>query len=255
MPKFKKEKFYFIDQKERRDSDVLEFECDISINSKGDFYTNLPVGVVDKFKIVGITGAYNPKTGIYGYFEAKTFDELKGFINELGKEYLTKEVISKTIKIEYSIETTCTYAKTVDGLFPNGYYVPNGAEDYWREGTKENSFRSDAVVYGLEIYAMPFIETIYQYKSGKLFHKKEFNSSYFDDAEFGDNGKWLQAIVRQKKPSGGVLQEIEYTEETAGFFKSIFESLFAINEKIKGNFTPEKVKLLSQNFGQKLLNS
>ena len=248
MPKFLTKHFTFTDPSERKEGDSLQFSCDVQISSKGHFYTYLPIGITEAFEQVGIKTTFNYKTNKPGFVEADTFAGLEAIIETYGKEYISKEIISQTVKIEYSIETSCHYVLDENGCFgPNGYYVSDKTrtDSYWREGTIK-SFASDAVVYGLQIYAKPFVETVYQYKSGKIYQKKEFNSSRFTEGlKLGENGKWLQAIVRQRKPTDGKIQEVEYDEQVAGFFRSFFESLFQMNEKIKGNFTPENVKQIA----------
>lgn len=247
MGKFKKEKFQFIDTKDRENSDKLEITADILINASGQFYTNLDPDLMRKFKDVGIEAGTATRTDEVGYFQADTYAELAGMIRRIGEEYITKEIVSETLKIEYSIETNCHYAKDGFGIYPNGYDVQEKDADYWREGTIRNTFNHPES-YGFEFYARPFVERTYKYRSGKLFSKKIWTT----EEGFGENGLWLKKIIRQAAPSGGTLREIEYTEEIAGFFRALFESLFLMNEKIKDFVGPEQIRLMAHQ-GKKLL--
>lgn len=231
MPKFKTEKFHFSDRNERECSDVLEFSGDIQINAQGKFYTNLSREVVEKFQAAGINVGSRSKKFENGYFEADTFDGLKNLINELGSDYVTKENVSHVLKIEYSVETICAYALEDGEVFPNGYYVQNKSEgNYWREGTVPR-WTNNTMLYGFNIYAKPFCEVVYKYRSNKTFSKKLFHPGETDG--MGDNGKWLANIIQQKAASNGTIREIEYTEEIAGFFRRIFEFLLGLMSKSK----------------------
>lgn len=254
MPNFKKQDFQFSDKNERgSDSDFLRFSTQIKITSKGEFYTDLPNDVAEKFLDAGVLKQSYQGDVSYKRFKAKTYDDLLAAINKCGEDYLSKELISEALKIEFSIETTCHYAKDETGLFPNGYYIKNKeGVDYWRGGTTKSLFSSDLIEYGLQIYAKPFKESVYRYKSGKIFTKRSFAVS--KENGLGENGQWLQNIIRQKLPQKGTLQEIEYSEEIAGFFRSFFESLFVLNERIQGMINPEQIKLLSSK-GQKLIGN
>lgn len=245
MPKFKTEKFFFYDQQERQDSDVLTFSIDVNISAKGVFYTNLKPEIVEKFEAVGIDTCIAESRNKSGYYEANTYGDLKAIIIKLGEQYVSKEIISQTLKIEYSIETQCNYAFENGEVFPNGYYIENGETgDYWRNGTIKDTFSSPSV-YGFQIYAQPFNEVVYKYPSGKTFKKKLYHPN--DLSGLGENGKWLRAIIRQRKPVGGILREIEYSEDIAGFFRSLFEWLFRLNERIKNMVEPDLIREMAQN--------
>lgn len=250
MPKFKTVNFCFVDQEENHHSDKFEFSAKICINAKGMFYVNLPTFVVESFRSVGIDTGQKTKlnrqsaqTETEGYFESDTFDGLLAEINALGQDYVSKEIVSQRLMIEYAVETDCHYAVENGGVFPNGYYIKNKeAGNYWRSGTLRE-LTSGSTVYGFQIYARPFLEVVYRYRSGKSFTKKLFSSSFLE--EIGENGKWLADVVRQMSPRQGTLHEIEYTEGIAGFFRSLFESLFQLNERLAEGLTPERIKLLA----------
>lgn len=246
MPKFKTEHFHFSDKRERESTDILEFSGDININAEGKFYVNLPRAVVDKFIEAGINAGGRSRNFENGYFESDTFDGLKQAINELGSDYISKEVVSRTLKIEYSIETNCAYAFEDGNVYPNGYYIKDKSEvDYWRDGTIKRMSTS-LINYGFQIYAKPFCEVIYKYRSGKTFSKKLYHPSETDG--LGEHGKWLDDLIRQQVPENGKLREIEYTEEIALFFRKLFESLFRLNEQIKDRFEPEQIRQLATGF-------
>jgi hypothetical protein len=249
MPKFKTEKFRFYDRNEREDSDVLEFSADVNINAEGKFYINLNRDVVEKFKAVGINAGSKSKNHSDGYFEAPTFEGLKKLIEELGSDYISKEIVSRVLKISYSFDTNCSYAIENGEVFPNGYYIKNTDADYWRNGSIK-SFTNDPIDYSFHLYAKPYCELTYKYRSGKIVVKKLFHPSEKDG--LGENGKWLDQLIRQKKPDERNLSEIEYTEEIAGFFRRLFESLFRLNEQIKDRFTPENIRQLASGMGNGL---
>lgn len=185
-----------------------------------------------------------------GRFRASTYKELIDKIGESCQDYISSELIEEKVFIRYSIATACTYKMNGTDFVPNGAYE-NDSD--WINGNYSGTFSSDPLSYGFNVYAVPYVKQTFKYKSGKTFEKEISITYYKGDIEIGPNAKWLHSIVRQTPLRNATIKEIEYTEEVAGVFVSMYKSIFAINEKVKNFTEPEQIKILASK-NQKLIS-
>jgi hypothetical protein len=229
---------------------------DINITKEGEFTTTLSKDTVAILESALIKLSIN-QLGNKGYFKSDTKDGLIKQISDIAQEYVSKELISETIILNYLIRTTCSYAFDNDNnIVPNCSHqwikreYKDAPDNYWKNGTKETN-ATNQEPYGLLVYVKPFVKREYQYKSGKtkvqyihLCYGGEIAQAALDK---GYNLRWLDDICSIAKPNGENTDEIIYTEENALFFVNIIKSICYINEKIKHFVKPEEL--------QKLINS
>lgn len=239
----------------QRDGDHLKFKYTVNVNAEGQFYTNLADEIALKFVSAGVLGH-----GIR-YFEAATFGELKGQIQELADEMVSSKLIDEKIVLRYRIDTACSYAIDPDGVIVphtgNEYLPPHkdlyGNAEHWRGGTISTD-ATNQHPYGIQIVVGPKLRKDYQFKSGKTVTKY----SNIDDPA-GEWLAWLDGLVgmgydRWRSSSPGELEEIDYTEPVALFFVNLIKSICMMNEQIKDKLKPETIKALAES-GVKLLGS
>ena len=168
MPKFKTVKFSFKDRQERDSTERLEFSADIHINVDGRFYLQLDDEIVERFRAVGLdAGVPNQRRKKHaGYFEASDLTNLMHQIDTLGNDYISKEIVEERMMIEYAVDTACSYYRDGDELLPNGEGAKRGDGSGWRDGTANPTFSTHPIVYGFQVYADPFLERTYRYRSG-----------------------------------------------------------------------------------------
>jgi hypothetical protein len=220
------------------DNDALRFSYTISSDSYGVFSTTIPKDVVDKLLQSNVDLKQN-RLGHYGYFSSDTLAGLKGQVDHIIQEYLSREMVSEKIVIRYVITTMCTYCMDVNGnVVPNGNPGWTKMDTYdWKEGTiSQDVCRPNP--YGILVYVQPFIRQDYKYRSGK--EKTEYVAIDKNDPIIEDEYylHWLNNVVAIKPPSDKVC-EIDYTEKRAKFFVTLIISICELNERIKPYLDPD----------------
>jgi hypothetical protein len=222
----------------------LDFRYDIYVSAEGLFSTTLPKHIVALFQDANV-GLKKNRIGNEGYLSANTMPELKAKVIALGKEYLSRDLVSEKIIIRYSIQTTCSYVLDAEGnIHPNGYGVPGfNTTAFFKEGTL-TQHATERHPFGILIYAQPFWRREYAYRSGN--HKTEYER--LSDSRSLMEGKpaltWLNRVTSIAPPRGELLKEIDYTEPVAAFFVSLLVSMCKLNERIKDFLDPESIQQL-----------
>ena len=226
----------FLEPERGSDDGSICIKFDIYVNQSGEFTTTLPKDIVEQLKAAQITLDSN-RVGTSGFLVSNTKDGLIAKVKDLAKEYVSRELISEKLVIQYSIETTMSYQLSVDGkVYPNGAY---GRGTGWRGGTKETNAANRAP-YGLKVYAGVLTKREWKYKSGvvKVTYDKHWGSnSITETREEAPNLHWIANLttISYKEDFGGRgmdVSEMDYTEENAKFFVDLVSALCLLNEKI-----------------------
>lgn len=214
----------------------ITIKFDIYVNQSGEFTTTLHKDIVKQLEDAQIKLGSN-RIGTIGFLSSNTKDGLIEKVKDLAKEYVSRELISEKLVIQYSIETTMSYQLSVDGkVCPNGAF---GGGTGWRGGTKE----TDAIhmaPYGLKVYVGVLTKKEWKYKSGvvKVTYDKHWGSnSITETREEAPNLHWIANLttISYKEDFGGRgmdISEMEYTEQNAKFFVDLVSALCLLNEKI-----------------------
>ncbi len=227
------------------------FNYDVNVSKDGIFSTTIPVEIAKLLTDAGIELSKN-RLDRPGYLSAKTFSELKVSVRSLADEYMSRELISEKVVIQYAIQTTCKYTFDEAGnICPNGHYSILGGGGFYSGTTYMDANSNEP--YGMQVYCKPFVRRDYLYRSGKT--KTEYlrtSSGYPIVADLlgqGEGLRWLDSIVGIGKPSAK-LHEIDYTEPVAGFFVQLIKSICAINHRIKDFLDPDSIKMIVENGGK-----
>lgn len=236
------------DDRDMRDSKVLDFDITINVAMNGSFTTTLPEDVVKtmvdaglKFRTNGIRGAR------LGFVQGDTLQELLGSVYKIAGEYVSKKLIEEKIIIRYIIETVCRYSTNGKDFIPYKNYSGK-TKHRDGEGTVE-IHAANPGTYGFRIWTEVVKRRKYRYASGTV---KDFDDHITDhDEDDKPMLRFLTNIYCQKQARGDVM-EMDYTEDAAAFFVDIYKAVFMINEKIKDRITPESIQSIIEN-KQKLL--
>ena len=220
-----------------------EFTLDINVSKEGVFAATLPAAVVQELKSAGIVLGKN-RMFHEGFFKAKSMDELDAAVNAVLAEFNSRQIVEEKVVVPYKIQTECRYATTPDGKFhPNA--VSEGAQ--WRQDGRESSSCFPPSSFGFSVYAVPRIKRVYQYASGK---KVEVYSSLNDGKdvfavaalEKDATLRWLSDLsIQTDTYHEKWMSQVDYTPQAGLFFKSVFEFIFTLNERIAGNLAPERI--------------
>lgn len=245
MPKFKTERIT-LDGSERNE---LDFKIDVNITEGGMFTTTLPEKIMLLFKDAGISLHTNGRrNGKQGYYQEATYKDLIEAVKHDCKDYVSREMISQKMVIQYVIETSCAYLINKKGeIVPNGNWIEDG--DYgkteelsWREGTLSQN-ASSPHPYGVRIYCEPVWKRTYRYRS----LKERIEYDRIRDTDFDrkkcPNLFWLIGLCSMRPPHGK-MQEIEYTEQAAFFFVNFVKTICKLNEMLKQFVEPEMLQEL-----------
>lgn len=247
MAKIATEKMSF-DGAEKKE---LEFKFDTNVTKEGIFTTTLPAEIAKIFMDAGIRLQRNQLKN-YGYFSDSTYDGLLKQVREIGKEYMSRELVSEKTVIRYSISTSCAYCLDIDGkIVPNGQFQWTKTEDYsWKNGTLVQH-AAQPRPFGFQIFAKPFIRKDYKYRSGKTVTEYDMLTSFGGSRVKKDQQwlQWLEAVCSMDEPNDEI-KEIEYNEYVAKFFVDMIKSICMINEKIKDFIEPESIKKIAESGGK-----
>jgi len=235
MAKLCSEQIYFEAEKGSKEGSI-QVKFDIHVNQSGEFTTTLPKDVVAQLEYAQIDLSTN-RNGTAGYFSSQTKEGLIKKVSDVAKEYVSRELISDKLVIQYSIETVMSYQMSVDGkVFPNGAF---GGGTGWKSGTKDIS-ASSAAPYGIKVYAGIYKKEVWKYRSGI---EKTTSEGYWGSnnlpysKEECPNLHWLanltcMASVGRWGGESMKVSEMDYTEENAKFFVDFISALCLLNEKI-----------------------
>ncbi|TNC80278.1 MAG: hypothetical protein C9356_15235 [Oleiphilus sp.] len=210
----------------------------ISVNAKGQFYTNCPDILRDSVKsVVDGSEFYFGHRGETVQLFASSLDRLVEGIRASIKTLLSPEVTERIV-IRYNIESHVSFAEAPGGqIFPNAGYP--GAE--WPSlESKEQLYGGHHATnpskngYSLVIGAKAFRKVTYRYgKSEKV--KYEYYTETEDAQRLND---WTSFSLPE---SAG---EIAYTDEAARFFHNLMLGMAELSRKIQ-YFAGDQDKLLS----------
>ncbi len=231
----------------------LRFQYDINVNKDGSFTTTLPDDIVKLFIDAGLKLKHN-QLGNKGYFSDKTKDGLERQIKDTVLEYMSRDMTSERIIINYVIQTQCSYVLVKGDIVPNPGREWTGG-DYltdkdlgWREGNVDIDAAHNSP-FGFQIYAKPFVRRDYKYRSGNV--KTEYKPLH-DGGEIAtkalENGyflRWLNSVPCISKPYSSSEKELDYTENVAEFFVNMIKSICAMNERIKDFLEPDAIKMIA----------
>lgn len=258
MAKLKTETLAF-DGIERREFKV---KFDVYVNKDGSFTTTLPEDIVKLFEEANIQVNTN-KLGRKGYFSENTYDGLIKSVSDTCLEYMSREMTSEKIVINYCIQTRCSYAIDKDnGIIPNPSPSWSGVKDVWNE--KRSSYDSfsrwingtvdisanNPTPFGFLIYAKPLVRRDYKYRSGKtkieytqLCYGGEIAESALKDGYYL---RWLNDVPCIIAPKDGEVKQLDYTENVCEFFVNMIKSIAMMNEKIKDFLEPDAIKVIAE---------
>ncbi len=236
----------------------LTIKFDVNVNKDGTFSTTLPPDIVQLLAEANIDMQQN-KLGNKGYFSAYSYDELIKKVRFTINEYMSREMTSEKIVIQYCIQTRCSYSFDKDGeVIPNPGSEWSGVEDSYNEvsgGNKrfanwmEGNFSINATsnsAFGFLVYAQPMVRRDYEYKSGKTKTEYQSMSRGGEIAETAlENGyylRWLNDVPCIDVPGGGKVKEMDYSESVCEFFVGMIKSIAIMNEKIKDFLEPDAIK-------------
>lgn len=236
------------------DSDKWMFTCDINVNVSGEFTTTIPKEAADKFLAAGVNLDINKTRagGRPGFFSASTKRELIDSIGKVIADYTSRELTGKRIVIRYVIQTSCAYSKDPEGnIVPNCGYEWVKTENYkWIGGTVDQHAGLPKP-FGLQVYVGVFHREDYHYKSGSTkteYHRiSDMHSLTMVDKRKRPNLYWLAGVCSISTPDGGRVKEIDYDEQTAGFFVELLKYICKINDAIKDKLEPETIKKMAHN--------
>lgn len=238
---------------------AIRFKFDIYVTQSGEFTTTLPKEVVDKIEDAQIHLSTN-RNGTKGFLSSETKDGLIKKVSDLAKEYVSRELISEKLVIQYSIETQMSYQLSPDGkVCPNGII---GGGTGWRGGVLESNATYPSP-FGLRVYVGIFTKSEWRYKSGvvKSNYEGHWGSSGIKQTrEEAPNLHWIANLTAISSSSRGfgsskmAISEMDYTEQNAGFFVDLVSALCLLNEKILPIIKEKETLINFINSSKKLLN-
>lgn len=239
----------------------LKFKYDVNVDKEGLFSTTLPKDIVELFKDANIDLHQNRMKNL-GYLSDKTLEGLKKKVKDISLEYLSRELISEKIVLQYIIQTQCSYALDKAGnICPNPskewtgmpYYMESGAESFpnnkWIEGNIK-IYACNPTPFGLQIYIKPFVRRDYKYKSGKT--KTEYSRMCYGgeiaekSLEQGYYLRWLDSVTCINKTGDLPIKEMDYSEIVAEFFVNMIKSICKLNERIKDFLEPDMILKIAE---------
>lgn len=239
----------------------LKFRYDVSVDKEGIFSTTLPKEIVELFQTANIDLHLNRMKN-FGYLSDKTFEGLKNKVKDISLEYLSRELISEKIILQYVIQTQCSYGISKSGdVCPNPskewtdmpYYMEEGAENFPNNSWHEGNIKIDAFnpsPFGIQVYIRPFVRRDYKYKSNKT--KTEYSRMCYGGdiaekaLEKGYYLRWLDSIPCIKKTKELSVKEIDYSEVVAEFFVNMIKSICNLNERIKDFLEPDVIQKIAE---------
>lgn len=238
---------------------AIRFKFEIYVTQSGEFTTTLPKEVVDKMEEAQIYLSTN-RNGTKGFLSSDTKDGLIKKVSGLAKEYVSRELISEKLVIQYSIETQMSYQLSSDGrVCPNGNI---GGGTGWRGGTSECNGTYPSP-FGLRVYVGVFTKSEWRYKSGviKLSYEGHWGgNSIKQTREEAPNLHWIANLTAISSSNRGFgahsmkISEMDYTEQNAGFFVDLVSALCLLNEKILPIIKEKETLVNFINSNKKLLN-
>tara|TARA_R110000772_G_C13310332_1_gene440596 strand:- start:19575 stop:20351 length:777 start_codon:yes stop_codon:yes gene_type:complete len=205
----------------------------VNVNVDGEFTTTLDADLASELEQAGVKLQRNRRRDREGYFYDKTKDGLCVQILECYKEMYSRELISETKVLQYSMLTTASFCFTVDGeIIPNGSWSEDGKFDevrHWQNGTKLTHAASPFPI-GVQMFIKPLYKRVYLYNSGKELTEYEGVDGVWHHTKLKEDKSdyywmWLANIVSTIPPKGGKIREIEYTEKRAKFFVELYKKV------------------------------
>lgn len=231
------------------------FKLSVRVTADGMFTTTLPPEMAQLWEGSGLE-LHRNRSKRLGYFYSETLRELRDNVDSAVQELCSREEVGREKVLRYSVDTACAYAVDPDGGFlPNGY----GSVDGWHDGTLARHSNSQGP-FGLWLYVEPLIKVTSRYTATQ---KEIVEYSGLPDRGLGedvrnDDIKWLDNLVAISPSDryGGetlTVREMPCTPEAAKMFRSLLESLFAMNERLKPFLTEEGMLQLAEAGPRKLL--
>ena len=235
----------------------LSFNYDVNIDKQGNFSTTIPKEVSEKLMSINVKLHQNRRHN-YGFFSARSLDDLEKKVIETADKYSKKELIDEKIVIKYAVDTVCSYCRSVGGnLYPNGRWEEDveGYENgyHWINGTKDDHSIGP---FGFEVaFNIKKVKTW-------VFPNGEKSKEYLrlEDSETKDDEllHWLTSLCGLGLSWSSTVKEIEYTKEIGLLFKGMVLYIFNINENINRIFGKEfdltKVDYLKLTEGKGILS-
>ena len=232
----------------KTNTSLVDFMLDIKATAQGMFTATFPDDITSKLKELNVFDRYHK-----GTLEAETLNKLEADIGRV-VNYLTQyEVLEDVHVIKYAIETACEYTKTIDGkYFPHSAYKDETflcnehGHPIFFEGTTRRD-PSHPGNYHVSIICDIRRKITNKYLDGTV----KTYYTYADRTKFGQNGKWISELVGLGTDSFyrkiDDLQEIEYTEENALFFRRFLTGIFTINDYVAKIKDTDQLRLMIKN--------
>jgi len=227
------------------------FQISVNVNQQGMFTATLPAEIVELWTEHGLHLPLN-RLKRAGFFES---DTLVGFVTKVKdaiEELCSEELVSDEKVLRYSVDTACAYAIPADG----DRFLPipvSGVQDgtYWHDGTLSRD-SSNMGPYGIWMNVNVSRKLTYRFKAtGKMRveYKRAYTDNSFADPR-GDDARWLERLCSLSETDDWrgrykmTTKEMPCTPEACAVLRALFESLFAMNEKLKPFLEGDILKLL-----------
>lgn len=241
---------------------LISFDIDIKVNTQGQFYATLPDDIYDRLTAINMLPVeFKPEGNGYskirGTAFTKSMTELETLIRNAIKPLVEFKQISNTIVIKYLVNSACEYVKTTDGrYFPHPVQHDDTLEfnkdkngDIIRYSGIEERHATKVGPYMLSLTILFRRKITNEYADGS--QKTYYN--YVQEKELGENGAWLRSLIGMGNLgwSSSIalekMSEIEYTEQTALFFRQFITGIFKINDYIRHLNNAEILKEIMSN--------
>jgi len=218
-------------------------DLDVRVDSEGMFSTQFDVDTVALFENSKIQLPRN-RLNRPGKIESDTFAGLKDEVERHITILCSEREISRQQVIRFQINTACSYAFSAGGNFCTTATDRDKGGSDWKNGTVERNSNKVGPA-GIWVWAFPYEKITYRFEAtGK--ERIEYKSLYkhgfpSGDTLWEDPVQWLANMCSCGPDVSMKVQEVPLDEKTVIFFRDLFCSLFAMNERIKPFLNPDGV--------------
>lgn len=220
---------------------LIDFNIDINVNSKGNFYATLPDNIIKELDAINMMPAVFDVIK-HGTAYADTLNEIESAINSAICPLIEYKQVENIIVIKYKMSSACVYVKSKDGrYFPHSvlskdieYVSDSKGDPLFIHGT-ENRDCTNKGSYYIKVSCFFRRKITNKYPDGTC--KTYYD--YIEPKDLEENGIWLHDLIGMFTDDSGWfdkidhLPEIEYNEKNALFFRQFITGIFKINDYIR----------------------
>ena len=227
-------------------ADSISFKSEINITQDGWFRTTIPQDAVAFLEERGIKPDRNIR-GNKGYYQERDLESLRELISKDFKDALSCEMIEEKLVIKYGFITNISFCKNKKGEpVPNGMAKWTETDDYqWINGNMR-AFENRENPIGLNYWAKLYNKKTYKLKSGKVFSEYELATKIAENSGNQTMHYFSNIISNSGRHFNEKFQEIEYSDEVAEMFISLFKAFCNIIEKFNELDSPEKLLKIAE---------